>query len=101
MIFWISLECNNTIQTVRTAFNVAIGAESDQIKRTARNALLQMLNTVVKRVTQFPLVSPDSLAVSDVIIICNLHSLLYHRVSEVLADLIEHFTSMAGHSPIN
>ena len=45
------------LQTVRTAFNVAIGADSDQIKRTARNALLQMLNTIVKRVSLFPLVS--------------------------------------------
>lgn len=45
------------MQIVRTAFNVAIGAESEEIKRTAKNALLQMLNTIVKRVTQYPLVS--------------------------------------------
>ena len=44
------------VQTVRTAFHVALGAESEEIKRTARNALLQMLNTIVKRVTQYSLV---------------------------------------------
>ena len=60
------------LQTIRTAFNVAIGASSEEIKRTAKNALLQMLNTVVKRVTQYPLVSfqpnfstPLSLALID------------------------------------
>ena len=47
---------------MRTAFNVAIGADSDQIKRTARNALLQMLNTIVKRVSLFPLVSHHHIA---------------------------------------
>ena len=45
------------VQIVRTAFNVAIGTESEEIKRTAKNALLQMLNTIVKRVTQYPLVT--------------------------------------------
>ena len=47
------------LQVVRTAFNVAIGTESEEIKRTAKNALLQMLNTIVRRVTQVPLVGPD------------------------------------------
>ena len=42
----------NTCQAVRTVFNVAINSDSELIKRTAINALLQMLNTVLKRVTQ-------------------------------------------------
>ncbi len=32
-------------------FNIAIGADSADLQRTARSALLQMLNTVVKRIT--------------------------------------------------
>lgn len=44
------------MQAVRTAFNIAIGSDSVDIQRTARNALIQMLNTVVKRVMQYPLV---------------------------------------------
>lgn len=44
------------VQAVRTVFNVAIGSDSPDVQRTARNALLQMLNTVVKRVMQAPLV---------------------------------------------
>jgi hypothetical protein len=43
-------------QAVRTVFNVAIGSDSPDVQRTARNALLQMLNTVIKRVTQAQLV---------------------------------------------
>ena len=37
-------------------FNMAISSDSPDIQRTARNALLQMLNTIVKNVTQFPVV---------------------------------------------
>lgn len=44
------------VQAVRTVFNVAIGSDSADIQRTARNALLQMLNTTNRRVTQYPLV---------------------------------------------
>ena len=33
-------------------FNIAIGADSGDLQRTARSALLQMLNTVVKRIAQ-------------------------------------------------
>jgi len=40
------------MQAVRTVFNIAIGAESADIKNTARSALLQMVNTVLKRVGQ-------------------------------------------------
>ena len=35
---------------------MAISSDSVDIQRTARNALLQMLNTIVKHVTQYPLV---------------------------------------------
>ena len=40
---------------VRTVFNLAVSCDESNLKRTACNALLQMLNTVVKRVvvTQF------------------------------------------------
>lgn len=37
-------------------FNIAIGSDSPDVQRTARNALLQMINTVIKRVMQAPLV---------------------------------------------
>ncbi|CAD7699205.1 unnamed protein product [Ostreobium quekettii] len=37
--------------TVRTVFNLAVGVEDGNLKRTASNALLQMLNTTVKRIT--------------------------------------------------
>jgi hypothetical protein len=40
------------MQAVRTVFNIAIGAESLDIQNTARSALLQMVNTVLKRVGQ-------------------------------------------------
>lgn len=40
------------MQAVRAVFNLAIGAESADIKSTARSALLQMVNTVLKRVGQ-------------------------------------------------
>ena len=39
------------VQAVRAVFNIAIGADSADLQRTARSALLQMLNTVVKRIT--------------------------------------------------
>ena len=45
------------MQAVRAAFNIAIGAESPSIQGTARSALLQMLNTVLKRVGQQVMVS--------------------------------------------
>ena len=48
---------DSLMQAVRTVFNVAIGSESVEIQRTARSALLQMLNTIVKRVTSYSLVS--------------------------------------------
>lgn len=47
---------DSLLQAVRTVFNVAIGSDSTEIQRTARSALLQMLNTVVKRVTTYNLV---------------------------------------------
>jgi hypothetical protein len=37
---------------VRAVFNLALGADNPVNKRTASNALLQMLNTICKRVTQ-------------------------------------------------
>lgn len=40
------------MQAVRAVFNLAIGAEAADIKNTARSALLQMVNTVLKRVGQ-------------------------------------------------
>lgn len=40
------------LSAVRAVFNLALGAESPINKRTASNALLQMLNTICKRVTQ-------------------------------------------------
>ena len=51
---------------VRTVFNVAIGSDTPDIQRTAKSALLQMMNTVVKRVTQQPLatsVTPSRLVI--------------------------------------
>ena len=48
------------LQAVRTVFNIAIGATSADIQRTARNALLQMVNTVVKRVSLMNLVNSQS-----------------------------------------
>lgn len=50
------LDCCLETQAIRSVFNVAIGADSGDIQRTARNALLQMLNTVLKHVTLYPLV---------------------------------------------
>ena len=47
------------MQAVRTAFNIAIGSDVPDTQRTARGALLQMLNTTLKRVTLYPLVSPS------------------------------------------
>jgi hypothetical protein len=40
------------LSAVRAVFNLALGAENPINKRTASNALLQMLNTICKRVTQ-------------------------------------------------
>lgn len=45
-------------QAVRTVFNIAIGADTADIQRTARSALLQMLNTIMKRIAQLTIVSP-------------------------------------------
>ena len=45
-----NLNCHIWAQAVRTVFNIAIGADSADLQRTARSALLQMLNTVVKRI---------------------------------------------------
>ena len=47
---------NPCLQAVRTSFNIAIGAEGPDTQRTARSALLQMLNTTFKRVTLQPMV---------------------------------------------
>lgn len=41
------------LAAIRTVFNLALGSEDQNIKRTACNALLQMLNTVMKRVTMY------------------------------------------------
>eukprot|EP00798_Chlamydomonas_sp_ICE-L_P008680 gene8680-34127_t len=46
---------DSLMSAVRTVFNLALGSEDENIKRTAANALLQMLNTIVKRVTAFHL----------------------------------------------
>lgn len=40
------------LSAVRAVFNLALGADNPINKRTASNALLQMLNTICKRVTQ-------------------------------------------------
>jgi hypothetical protein len=48
------------MSAVRTVFNLALGSEDDNIKRTACNALLQILNTVAKRVTAYQLHSYSS-----------------------------------------
>lgn len=45
------------MQAVRTVFNIAVGGASEEIKSTAKSALLQMLNTIVKRVAQQVIVS--------------------------------------------
>lgn len=52
------------MQAIRTVFNVAVGADSADIQRAARNALLQMLNTVLKHVTLYPLVRWQNLTES-------------------------------------
>ncbi|KAK9904753.1 hypothetical protein WJX75_001787 [Coccomyxa subellipsoidea] len=48
------------MQAVRSVFNIAIGADSADLQRTARSALLQMLNTIVKRVTQAAAISRET-----------------------------------------
>ncbi|BDA49435.1 probable Brefeldin A-inhibited guanine nucleotide-exchange protein [Coccomyxa sp. Obi] len=48
------------MQAVRSVFNIAIGADSADLQRTARSALLQMLNTIVKRVTQAAAISREA-----------------------------------------
>ncbi|GLI68912.1 hypothetical protein VaNZ11_013463 [Volvox africanus] len=52
------------LAAVRMVFNLALGAEDDIIKRTASNALLQMLNTITKRVTAYQLYGSSSAATS-------------------------------------
>ncbi|GLC63685.1 hypothetical protein PLESTF_000063200, partial [Pleodorina starrii] len=52
------------LAAVRMVFNLALGAEGDIIKRTASNALLQMLNTITKRVTAYQLFGGSSAATS-------------------------------------
>eukprot|EP00198_Chlamydomonas_reinhardtii_P013970 XP_001703307.1 SEC7/BIG-like ARF-GEF [Chlamydomonas reinhardtii] len=52
------------LAAVRMVFNLALGAEDDVIKRTASNALLQMLNTIAKRVTAYQLFGGSSCATS-------------------------------------
>ncbi|GIL43151.1 hypothetical protein Vafri_977, partial [Volvox africanus] len=52
------------LAAVRMVFNLALGAEDDIIKRTASNALLQMLNTITKRVTAYQLYGGSSAATS-------------------------------------
>ena len=47
---------DSLMQAVRCVFNIALGSSSADIQRTSRSALLQMLNTVVKRVTSYSLV---------------------------------------------
>jgi hypothetical protein len=42
-------------------FNVAIGADDVNVQRAARNAAFQMLNAVLKHVTQYPLVRHSQL----------------------------------------
>lgn len=42
----------HALQSVRTVFNLAIGSGSADMQSTAQSALLQMLNTVLKRVGQ-------------------------------------------------
>lgn len=53
------------MQAVRTVFNIAIGADSPDIQNTARSALLQMVNTVLKRVGQQAMVSAELNAAVD------------------------------------
>jgi hypothetical protein len=48
------------MQAVRAVFNTALGAESADIQNTARSALLQMVNTVLKRVGQQIVVRGDA-----------------------------------------
>ncbi len=87
---------DSLMQAVRTVFNVAIGSESVEIQRTARSALLQMLNTIVKRVTSYSLVSlctaksrhshiTVSIALSWILQPCI--DLLHHRVIALLSAL--------------
>ncbi|GFR41198.1 hypothetical protein Agub_g1868, partial [Astrephomene gubernaculifera] len=52
------------LAAVRMVFNLALGAEDDVIKRTASNALLQMLNTITKRVTAYQIYGSSSAATS-------------------------------------
>ncbi|KAL4515001.1 hypothetical protein Ndes2526B_g03682 [Nannochloris sp. 'desiccata'] len=61
------------MQAARTVFNIAVGGAAEDIKSTAKSALLQMLNTIVKRVSQqimtpggTPMISPVQNAFKDV-----------------------------------
>ncbi len=44
---------DSLMSAVRAVFNLALGSESEDVKRVACNALLQILNTVTKRVTTY------------------------------------------------
>lgn len=59
MVQCINLLLSAFVQAIRTVFNVAVGADSGDMQKTARNALLQMLNTVLKHVTLYLLVRPS------------------------------------------
>ena len=58
------------MQAVRTVFNIAIGADSPDIQNTARSALLQMVNTVLKRVGQQVMVSAELNAAAVASVCC-------------------------------
>lgn len=45
------------MMAVRAVFNVAVSGSTEQLKSTARSALLQMMNTIVKRVAHQIIVS--------------------------------------------
>ena len=75
------------VQTIRTAFNIAIGSESAEIQRTAKNSLLQMLNTIVRRVTLMPLVRLSSTQSY----LCK----FYHSIG-LYSKLVRHWENMFG-----
>lgn len=47
------------LAAVRTVFNLALSSDQPDMKRTACNALLQMLNTICKRVTSYQFRASD------------------------------------------
>lgn len=71
------------LAAVRAVFNLALSSEDQINKRTACNALLQMLNTIAKRVTQ---VQPRGLGSE-----CS-------TVSRTVSDAIEMMRSVSIHS---